>query len=676
MLEVQTATELQTNALRRVVRLEAIISILSPLIFLFMPNFSTSPNDPQNIELLLSITFVVLTSLAPYFSTKGVGVTVALSSLAFLCFIFSLFETILHNHLLFFIIAITVVISFFILSDAHRAGKLGSIAKNSHSERPFWSAALLPIVIFVAMLHRTSDEFHRILTISISTITTIQAVTQGLPRFIFPRYIFSMGLTIVGLVLGYTYIDFYLFSAIQFFGAIALFILLNTHHKSPISRERWYDYLLDHPSRNLMVTFLFLSIVGTILLSLPIASAKSQISLVDAGFTAVSAVCVTGLTVLDTPHDFSKVGQFFILLLIQIGGLGIMSVATVGIHAAGKRLSLKRERAMLSLMNATHNDLLHSLQVILRFTFITELIGAIFLTIFFLESGLSFSNALWNGIFTSISAFCNAGFALFSDNLLSFQSNPQILFVVSLLIILGGISPATALLLPKLIKRKKRSEYASIVLITTAILLIIGTATMVIFEWNGVLAHLSSADKISNAWFQSVTFRTAGFNSVSIGAFSNTTLIVTLVLMFIGGSPGGTAGGIKTTTAAVLFLSFWNTIRGFPHVSLKHRMIPQETIGRAVTILFSAGIVLSGGIILLELTQNLPLRDLIFEATSAIATVGLSTGITAQLDEMGKVVIMFLMYAGRIGPITLFMLLSNDIEQSGLDKPEAQINLM
>ncbi len=223
--------------------------------------------------------------------------------------------------------------------------------------------------------------------------------------------------------------------------------------------EHWWELFLNHPARVLISTFLGLCLFGTLLLQLPWASAKGNIALVDAAFTSVSAVCVTGLTVLDTPNDFTLLGQWFILILIQLGGFGIMTISTVALHVMGKRLSLRQERLLTTLTETSHSDLIDSLVMIVRFTLLTELVGAVLLTGCFLSAGDSLSLAVWRGIFTSISAFCNAGFALQSNNLISYQSSPLILHTVAALIILGGLAPATCLMLPSLDQRDASSRW-------------------------------------------------------------------------------------------------------------------------------------------------------------------------------------------------------------------------
>ena len=446
--------------------------------------------------------------------------------------------------------------------------------------------------------------------------------------------------------------------------------------QSPLEyQERWWELFLNHPARVLISTFLGLCLFGTLLLQLPWASTKGNIALVDAVFTSVSAVCVTGLTVLDTPHDFTLLGQWFILLLIQLGGLGIMTISTVALHAMGKRLSLRQERLLTTLTETSHSDLIGSLVMIVRFTLFTEFVGAVLLTGCFLSTGDSLSLALWRGFFTSISAFCNAGFALQSDNLVSYQSNPLILHTIAGLIILGGLAPATCLMLPAWLRGRAIPLAPRIALMTTTVLLLAGTLCFLVFEWNGALSSFSFTGKLNNAWFQSVTLRTAGFNSVDISGVIAPTFMVMLSFMFIGGSPGGTAGGIKTTTIGILAMTFWASITGHNEVIAQNRRIPQSTINRAITVVSSGVLVWFSAVLALQITQQLPARDLAFEVTSALGTVGLSLGITPYLDGIGKIIIILTMFIGRIGPMTLFTLLSLNVAPADTRCPDARITL-
>ena len=487
---------------------------------------------------------------------------------------------------------------------------------------------------------------------------------------------FALPLTTGGILAGSYFFSFtdWLPAIILLLSAASLIVLPRSMLFTE-RREHLLDILLNHPARILLSTFSALCLLGTVLLSLPIATTTGAIHLVDAAFTSVSAVCVTGLIVLDTPHDFTLFGQFFILLLIQLGGLGIMSITTVALHAMGRRLSLKQERLLTSMTDTDHQDLVHALSTILKFTFIAEAAGALVLALLLVFSGEQWPMACRLGIFTSISAFCNAGFALQSDSLISCQGNPFILHVVASLIIFGGLAPATSLLVPRWLSGRSIAIPARIALTTTAVLLLSGTFFILAFEYHGILTNLSFADKLHNAWFQSVTLRTAGFNSVNIAPVAGPTLLVMLGLMFIGGSPGGTAGGIKTMSVGILAMTFWAKITNRDNIIIQNRRVHAATIYQAVTVVISGMIVWFVVVLMLTITQQISMRDIIFEATSALGTVGLSTGATPLLDEIGKIIIMIAMFVGRIGPMTLFMLLSNDQLIAGSRSPEARIPL-
>ncbi|SMC99336.1 trk system potassium uptake protein TrkH [Desulfocicer vacuolatum DSM 3385] len=441
------------------------------------------------------------------------------------------------------------------------------------------------------------------------------------------------------------------------------------------ARHRGGEDMWDRPAAIVFFTFLGLCLMGTLMLLLPGIMGHTPIALVDAAFTSVSAVCVTGLAVLDTPTDFSMAGQGVILVLIQFGGLGIMSITTVAMHAMGRRLSLRQERLMTSLMDADRKDLLASLVLILKFTFLVEAVGAIFLGGVFYTMGDSPGQAAWRGSFTAVSAFCNAGFSLQTQSLVPYKDAPMVLHMVAVLIIFGGMAPATSLLIPRWVRGRNIPVTARIDLVSTAVLLISGTLFILAFEWNGVLSDLSFVNKIHNAWFQSATLRTAGFNSVDLAGVMSPTFLVMLCLMFIGGAPGGTAGGIKVTTVAILAMTFWANITHCKGVILGNRHIRPVTIFRAVTIVISGGMIWFMVVLMLEVTQQIPARSIIFEATSAIATVGLSMGVTAQFDQIGKCVVMLAMFIGRIGPLTLFMLLSNASLAPVSHCPDAKITL-
>jgi len=461
--------------------------------------------------------------------------------------------------------------------------------------------------------------------------------------------------------------------------ATAASILLRRSPPSSMDQSSWWEPLLGHPERLFVGTFLALCLGGTVLLDLPESSASGEgIGLVNAAFTSTSAVCVTGLIVLDTPVDFSGFGQFVLLLLIQIGGLGIMTFSTAALWALGRRMSLGHEVAVASLISTQDRGRLFATTMrILRLTLVVESLGAAVLAIAFLTHGDGFAQALWRGLFTSISAFCNAGFALQSDSLISYQHSPIILHTVGVLIVVGGLSPLAVFALPAVVRRSPApvSAQARLSLTAAAVLLVSGFLFTLAFEWKDSLAHLGFADKIHNAWFQSVTLRTAGFNSVDITLVRPPTLTLMLLWMFIGGNPGGTAGGVKTTTVSILVLSVIHAIRGRRTIAVFGKQVPERTCTKAtvvVAIASASGLV---AMVAIQLTQSMPTRLAVFEVVSALGTVGLSIGGTAELDGIGKSVIVVCMFVGRVGGLTLLMFLSSRRAPTTIGRPEEEIDV-
>lgn len=418
------------------------------------------------------------------------------------------------------------------------------------------------------------------------------------------------------------------------------------------------DFVLSSPARAMVVGFAAVCTAGAVLLSLPFAAQAQRVPLIDAAFTSVSAACVTGLGVVDTPGSFSFAGELTILLLIQVGGLGIMTFASAAAVFLGQRMSLSQERATADMLGpGARNDLRGALRVVLLVTAVTELVGTLVLTPAFLLRGDPLGTALWRALFTSISAFCNAGFALQSDSLVGYADSSWTLGVVSLLIILGGLGPAVVVALPRL-ARGRGSLQGRLVMVTTALLLIVPTGLYAGLEWQASLAPLGPVDKLMNAWFQSVTLRTAGFNSVDLTQVTPATWTLMVVAMFIGGSPGSTAGGLKTTTLAVLVLAVLAAVRGRAEAHAFGRRLPHRTIYEATAITSAGLLAVTGALMLMQLTQPIPLDRALFEVVSALATVGLTVGATAELDSVGKIIIMACMFAGRVGPLTLFVFLA------------------
>lgn len=459
----------------------------------------------------------------------------------------------------------------------------------------------------------------------------------------------------------------------------ALVALIGLRHPRGGSRTvaSLVDAVASHPARLLAVTFLALSFTGGLLLRLPAASAGTEaLRAIDAMFTATSAVCVTGLVVLDTPVALSRTGQVFLLVMIQVGGLGIMSFSTVVAAALGQRLSLRHEAAMAEMVGSDNRgELNDALRRLLGVTFITEIVGALLMWPLFVRNGDSLLGGLWRAGFTAISAFCNAGFALQSDNLVGYSHDAAILNVVALLIILGGLSPLVIVEFPRWARRRKVSVQTRLVMSMTIGLLLSGALFIGLLEWSHGFAGLSYWDRINAAWFQSVTLRTAGFNSVDLAQLRPATLWLMCVFMFIGGSPGGTAGGIKTTTAAILMAAVSSAMRGRWDVVVYGRRIPTRNVYKAAAIVTIALGFIVAGVVTLGVTQELDFLATLFEVVSALGTVGISVGATGRLDDVGKVIVMVLMFIGRIGPLTLFLFLNERSFTTAWEVPEEDVDV-
>lgn len=428
------------------------------------------------------------------------------------------------------------------------------------------------------------------------------------------------------------------------------------------ARPAWWRRL--SPPQLLVLSFAGLVALGTLALwLLPGLTRGPRLSFIDALFTATSAVCVTGLIVVDTATYFTPLGQAVIAILMQAGGLGIITLTTLVILGLGGRTGLRSELLLREQAVAGIHPF-RLLRTVALFTLVIEFAG---FTILFLRwaGRLGVARAAWDAAFHAISAFCNAGFSTFSDSLTRFQRDPLTLFVMGGLIVVGGLGflPVGEVL------RRRRGEpfvrfsfHTKIVATATALLLAIATLVFFLLEQNGELAGLPAVHRFFNAFFMAVTPRTAGFNTVRYAALTNATLFFTVLLMLIGGSPGSTAGGFKTTTAFVLAAVAWSRWRGLEHAQAFRRTIPRETVERAVGLVVGGLFVLGAAVLILMITDlsGLPhgaaraeLFDYAFEAASAFGTVGLSTGVTAGLSQAGKLVIILLMFMGRVGPIAL-----------------------
>ncbi len=460
--------------------------------------------------------------------------------------------------------------------------------------------------------------------------------------------------------------------------ALVALVLLLPGRSAEDGGSLW-EPILFHPDRLLATTFAGLILFGTILLALPVASTSGVAFQLDAAaFTSVSAVCVTGLGVLDTAKDFTFFGQAVILFLIQVGGLGIMTFSTAAIHLMGRRVSLRQEGVVARIVNADDRGALaKTTGQLIAFTLAVEAVGALALTVSFSARGLDFGDALWNGIFTAISAFCNAGFFMHGQSLVPWQAAPEILHITGVLIIFGGLSPLAVLAIPNLVRRRRVPVQARAVLLVTGGLLLTGFLAFAILEWDRTLSGLSSWDRIHNAWFQSVTLRTAGFNSIDLAVTGPVTYMFMLALMFVGGSPGSTAGGARTTTLLVLVLAVIAAVRNRKSVTFARHTIGTMTIYKAAAIVTVMGTLVFGATMALLLTQDFGLRLALFEVISAMATVGLTIGATAELDTVGRVIIMACMFIGRIGALSLLLFLAqSESRDERLTWPDGNIQVI
>lgn len=424
------------------------------------------------------------------------------------------------------------------------------------------------------------------------------------------------------------------------------------------------------PPRILVIGFISIILCGAVLLSLPIATVDGQgLYFLDALFTATSAICVTGLVVVDTGTTFTIFGQLVIMLLIQIGGIGFMTFATLFAIILGRKITLK-ERLLLqeALNQMSLEGVVRLAKYIIKASLIIEGIGAL---IFMLNwsQDLGWGKAFYYGIFHAVSGFNNAGFDLFGNysSLTSYTGNIITNFTMMFLIITGGFGFAVLSDLYSY-KGKKFTLHSKVVIKTSLLLVIIGAALVFILEYsnNATLAGLDPISKVLASVFQSVTARTAGFNTIDTAGLRDSTHIVLMLLMFIGASPGSTGGGIKTTTFLAVLLSVIATFKGNCNISCKERTIPKDIIQKAVVIIFMAMALVFCITLVLSITEDSDFMTLLFETVSAFGTVGLSLGITPELTVLGRMAIIFTMFCGRVGPLTLAFALGQKKSKAGI----------
>ena len=427
------------------------------------------------------------------------------------------------------------------------------------------------------------------------------------------------------------------------------------------------ERIMLNPAGTLLISFFMVIITGAFLLMLPAATPDAgHLDFLTALFTATSAVCVTGLSIIDVATELTTVGKVILVLLIQIGGLGIMVFSFFGMLAFRRKLSIA-EKLTVSYMVSEDDmsGLFKALRVIVGSTFLVEAVSAGFLYLGFSRTMGMSAETLGFAAFHAVSAFCNAGFALFSNNLESFIGDPIISLTISFTIILGGIGFAVMYDTVRKIKtetcnafKKKKTTFflplnTQIVLIMTAGILFISFAAFYLLEHTHAMKDFSLREQYLGAFFQAVTLRTAGFSTVSFASLTNATLLMMIFVMFAGGASGSTAGGIKLNTVAVVFAFFRSFLKNDRTVVIKKMSIPDEQVKKAFLILGFGLTIVSAAIFVLTVTESLPFLPMAFETVSAFATVGLSTGITAQFSVAGKLILVFLMFIGRVGPLTI-----------------------
>ena len=428
-------------------------------------------------------------------------------------------------------------------------------------------------------------------------------------------------------------------------------------------RRQWFAGLriFRHPAQYVVAAFVAASLVGTLLLLLPVAShGAGRATVLTAMFTATSAVCVTGLIVVDTPGHWSAFGESVILFLIQIGGLGIMTLSSLIVLTLARRLGLRQR--LIAAAEAGTLDLGDVRRVLIGVAKLSFGVEAVVTALLFLRFWIAHDEpirrALWLGMFHAISAFNNAGFSLFSDNLAGFTTDTFLLLVVAITVVIGGLGyPVWVQIARHPTTPRRWSLHAKLTVSTVVVLLVSGTGLLAWFEWTntGTLGEMSTWDSSVNAFFHSVMPRTAGFNSIDVALMREPSRLLTEVLMFIGGGSASTAGGIKVTTFALLGWVMWAEARGDPEVVVYERRIPNSAQRQALSVaLLAVGGVIVSTMLLLATSPLLGRDDLMFEAVSALGTVGLSTGVTALLSNPSQLIVIALMLVGRVGPITIF----------------------
>ena len=430
----------------------------------------------------------------------------------------------------------------------------------------------------------------------------------------------------------------------------------------------------DHPAKILLAGYLAVILIGSILLGLPIATVSKSIAPIDALFTATSALCVTGLAVLPTGSTFTLFGQLVILTLIEIGGIGLMTFSTFFALLLFHRISFLEQKFFLdTIAGLKAKNFWPLVAAVFLSAFVIQAIGAVLFIPFFAEQ-LPFGDAVYSSIFHSVSAFCNAGFSIAADGLGGFRTHVGVNLIFMGLIVCGGLGFIVYVELYRKFRsfvtrsRFRLSIHSKLVLVTSFVLIVIGTASFFVLENSNVLKDYNVPNAILISLFHSISARTAGFSTVDFSSVTNGTAFAFIMLMFVGGAPGSAAGGVKVTTLAVFFLLIKSQLKKKSHTDIFGRTVAPSNILNTITLLVISVLIISAAVIMLQITESAGLShrmmtrdsflELFFETVSAFGTVGLSIGATPILSLGGKVVIILMMFVGRIGPLTLLLLMT------------------
>lgn len=427
----------------------------------------------------------------------------------------------------------------------------------------------------------------------------------------------------------------------------------------------------------LSIGFILIILIGGLLLWLPISSSQNNYTnFIDAIFTSTSAVCVTGLTTLNTSQHWSGFGKVIIALLIEIGSLGFASFFVIFSQLLGKKITLKNKLLVQESMNTfSVENIVEDIKSILLFSFSLQLLGGIILaTQLIPEYGVK--QGLFNSIFHSISAFCNSGIDLFESSLIDYNKNIVIIFVISLLIFIGSIGFPVILEILRNKDNKRLSIHSKLSLITTLILIVTGALLILLFEYNNelTLGKMEFEEKTLSSFFSSISLRTAGFYNINLIDMTNSSKFLVMILMFIGGSPGSTAGGLKTVTVSIIFLTLVSVVRGREDTECFGRRFTRDLIYKAFTIFFlGISLVILSTIILVYAYKEVDFLSIFFEVTAALSTAGSTLNLTPGLGNFGKIIIMILMYIGRLGPLTVILSLRKNDRNEKYKYPKGKI---